>query len=78
MMLTDVYIREMIPYAYFFPEDGKEDTEIYVVFGLKRMISCSVPTVIGKTVSPLPPCLKEFVQFSEICLEGSGTDLLVV
>lgn len=36
MVLTDVYIREIIPYAYFFPEDGKEDTEIYVVFGLKR------------------------------------------
>lgn len=36
MVLTDVYIREIIPYAYFFPEDGKEDTEIYVVFGLKK------------------------------------------
>lgn len=36
MVLTDVYIGEVIPYAYFFPEDGKEDTEIYVVFGLKK------------------------------------------
>ncbi|CAN8184359.1 unnamed protein product [Coccothraustes coccothraustes] len=36
MVLTDVYIREIIPYAYFFSEDGKEDTEIYVVFELKK------------------------------------------
>lgn len=36
MVLTDVYIREIIPYAYFFPEDGEEDTEIYVVFGLRK------------------------------------------
>lgn len=36
MVLTDVYIRPIIPYAYFFPEDGKEDTEIYVMFGLKK------------------------------------------
>lgn len=53
-------------------------TQIYVVFGLKGMISCSVPTVVGKTVSPLPPCLKESVQLSEIFLEGSAAGLVVV
>lgn len=42
------------------------------------MISCSVPRVVGKTVSPLLSCLKEFVQLSEICLEGSRAGLLVV
>lgn len=36
MVLTVVYIRETIPYAYFFPEDGKEGNEIYVVFGLRK------------------------------------------
>lgn len=36
MVLTVVYIRERIPYAYFFPEDGKEGNEIYVVYGLKK------------------------------------------
>lgn len=36
MVLTVVYIRERIPYAYFFPEDGKKSNEIYVVFGLKK------------------------------------------
>ena len=36
MVLTVVYIREIIPYAYFSPEDGEEDSEIYVVFGLKK------------------------------------------
>lgn len=36
MVLTVVYIREIIPYAYFSPEDGEEDNEIYIVFGLKK------------------------------------------
>lgn len=37
MVLTVVYIREIIPYAYFSPEDGEEDNEIYVtVFGLEK------------------------------------------
>lgn len=36
MVLTVVYIREIIPYAYFSPEDGEEDNEICVLFGLKK------------------------------------------
>lgn len=36
MVLTDVYIREIIPYAYFFPEDGKEDTDLHCVWTEKE------------------------------------------
>lgn len=36
MVLTVVYIREIISYASFSPEDGEEANEIYNVFGLKK------------------------------------------
>lgn len=36
MVLTVVYIREIIPYASFSPEDGEEGNEIYILFGLKK------------------------------------------
>lgn len=55
---------------------GRKTLRFMLYLDWKRMLSCSVPTVVGKTVSPLPPCLKEFVQLSEICLEGSGAGLV--
>lgn len=36
MVLTVVYIREIISYAYFSLEDGEEANEIYNMFGLKK------------------------------------------
>lgn len=30
------FIRDITPYAYFSPEGGEEDNEIYVGFGLKK------------------------------------------
>lgn len=36
MVLTVVYIREIVPYACFSPGDGEEANEIYFVFGLKK------------------------------------------
>lgn len=61
MVLTVVYIREIISYAYFSLEDGEEANEIYNMFGLKKMISYSVSTVVGNTPSPGPVRLKESV-----------------
>jgi len=54
MVLTVVYIREIVPYACFSPDDGEEANEIYCVFGLKKKISYSVPTMVGKTPAPRP------------------------
>lgn len=36
MVLTVVYIREIVPYACFSPDDGEEANEIYCVWTEKE------------------------------------------